>query len=243
MLASRCGKGLLHYRSTLACKAQSSELPIFKFPKFDPNLIYCPYHENFISFLQSTMALSNFLPESLLEIGASLGRAFYEVCKAIPSITEATLIEPSQALAGSFQQLFSGTDSTFPIHFGNHGVMTETKIDTREIYALSKDVKRNLLTLPYELLPSEIIRHDLVICSNVIDQCKDPKALIQFLKDRTNLNGILALSCTYQWHENYLNPSEKPIVNVSTLFDERWELLGKTNLEYRFRRNERFWSS
>ncbi len=212
----------------------------FQFPKFDPQPIYCPYHEKFIAFIDSIIGNTQLQPKSVLEIGSSLGRTFYETCKRMPSIEKATLVEPSQKFAQAFEALFSGNQISMPTFVGNNGFMSQVKLDTEMIRTASASVSRRLINLPYEACSSEIIPHDLVLCSNVVDQCKNPRKLVELLKHNTKNTGILALSCTYQWNEKYLEANEEPINDVRSLFGLGWKLLGTTNLEYSLRKNERF---
>ena len=47
----------------------------------------------------------------MLEVGSSLGRTFFEVCKRIQSMQSATLIEPSQNLFTTFDKIFAGAEA------------------------------------------------------------------------------------------------------------------------------------
>src|SRR4051812_44775718 len=78
----------------------------FKFVPFDPPLLYCDSHQKVAGFLGRTLASAGVAPARLLEIGSALGRGLYELCQRTPSLRSATLIEPSQNLADTFESLF-----------------------------------------------------------------------------------------------------------------------------------------
>jgi SAM-dependent methyltransferase len=106
--------------------------------------------------------------------------------------------------------------------------------------------KLNLINLPFEKITEKLSPADLVICSNVIDQCDKPLSLIDFLVPLVKPGGVLVLSCTYQWNEKYvgqINYPNYPIQDINDLFGPKWSRLGETNLEFRCRKNERFWST
>jgi len=69
----------------------------FEFPPFPEGLLYSRYHEDFAELLRQAIGPAR--PARLLEVGSSLGRTFYEVCRRMPELREATLVEPSQNLA------------------------------------------------------------------------------------------------------------------------------------------------
>jgi len=83
-----------------------------------------------------------------------------------------------------------------------------------------------------------------VICSNVIDQCEKPRELVELLKRQTVQGGWLALSCTYQWSDEYVTPTEAPIRDIRELFaGPEWRLCDESDIEFRCRRSERHWVS
>ena len=168
-----------------------------QFPKFPSHHLYCEYHEEFVSFIAQTLNASELKPSDLLEIGTSLGRTFYEVCKKIKSVKSAILIEPSQNFYQSFEKIISGNGSVkFPILYGYKGE-EEVEFDPSMIRKVCARVEVTKLNKPYEDL-KQLPMSDLVICSHVIDQCNNPKGLVEFLKAQTAYNGVLALSCSYR---------------------------------------------
>lgn len=211
----------------------------FEYPQFDSMKLYSNYHREFVDFLASKID-PEIKPDSLLEIGSSLGRTFYELCNQIPTLTSATLLEPSQMLADCFSKIFSGRAiSAFPMLLGNRELQN-IEVDTRAIGKSCGRVKFSLLNSQFQDIDSGKT-FDLVVCSNVIDQCHNPLELIEVLKNSTKAGGILALSCTYQWNDKYLEASKQNITNVANYFGKGWSMLGEKDIEFKVRRSERHW--
>lgn len=213
----------------------------FEYSEFNPALLYSSYHEDFIAFLDAALRSAKLQPIHLLEVGSSLGRNFYEACKTFPTLKNATLLEPSENLSRLFKQIFeSETIDSYPYLKGNSD-LSSISFDTRSIQTTCADVQYNLVNEPFEFALMDDIESDLVICSNVLDQCQNPLGLIDFLKSHTKANGVLALSCTYQWNDKYIKSANIPISNINHCFNSGWTLLGETNIEFRCRRAERYW--
>lgn len=208
----------------------------FEFSPFDPNELHSNYHQRLAQFIAAKVAK----PERLLEIGSSLGRTFFEVCQNVPSIQSATLVEPSKNLFDGFQKLFSGQETAgFPVLKGNVEIADVT-VDTQAIHQACAQVDFSVLNIPFDKMPS-VQQADLVICSNVIDQCKDPIGLVNLLKNLTSPKGYLVISCTYQWQEKYIGNAPEPITDIRDLFGPEWRCLGETNIAFKLRGYERYW--
>lgn len=220
-------------------KNSKDKLIHFEYPEFDPKLLYSNYHQEFIQFLNTEIKKFGIEPESILEIGSSLGRTFYELCLTQTSLKMADLVEPSQLLASSFTKIFKGVqNSTFPILVGN------SKLQNIEF--MSQDIRSACAFVDFRVINSAFQEikpkpYDLVICSNVIDQCHEPLALVDFLKNSTGQGGLLAMSCTYQWNDKYIEPLKQNIANVADLFGQDWILLAEKDIEFKCRRSERHW--
>lgn len=214
---------------------------LFAFAPFDPAALYCDYHERMVEGLAKCLREVDVQPKRMLEVGSSLGRTFYEVCKRIESVESAALVEPSENLNCLFDQIFAGEDSArFSVLSGN-SEFTEIEINTGSIQAACKRVKVERRKVPFQNLEDRD-GFNLAICSNVIDQCADPHKLVDLLKNSVVNKGVVALSCTYQWNAKYIgNAPLDPISNVCHLFGTGWKLLGEMNLPFALRANERHW--
>lgn len=215
--------------------------PNFTFARFDPLYLYSNYHEQQIDFLKSELSKLKILPQTMLEVGSSLGRTFYEVCNKMPSIKSTTLIEPSQNLSTAFHKIFSGQDiESFSILQGNIGT-EEITLDTKPIREVCAKVQMTQFNCTFQDAPKNLGQFDLVICANVIDQCQDHLKLVEFLKTSVNPGGLLLLSCTYQWQNKYIGNAGYQIKDINELFDSRWMQLNQTNIPFQCRVNERHW--
>lgn len=211
----------------------------FEYPEFDSKILYSKYHYEFVQFLNAEIQKSSMKPESILEIGSSLGRTFYELCLTQTSLRRADLVEPSQLLASGFAKIFQGTqNSVFPMLVGNR--------ELQNIEFNSQNIRNACAFVDFRVINSAFQEikpkpYDLVICSNVIDQCHEPLALIDLLKESTSDGGLLTMSCTYQWNDKYIEPSKQTITNVADLFGNDWILLAEKDIEFKCRRSERHW--
>jgi SAM-dependent methyltransferase len=215
--------------------------PSFEFAPFESSALYSNYHERLIDFLGTVLKKEDAVPQRMLEVGSSLGRTFFEVCRRIPSIETATLIEPSQNLFSTFEKIFTGGDvATASILKGNLS-MDEVSINTRPIQAACSKVKTNTLNIPFQKIAEDLGHFDLVICSNVIDQCHDHLKLVEFLQRSTAPGGTLLLSCSYQWADKYIGNAPVIVKDINELFSANWKYMGETNLPFHVRIYERYW--
>lgn len=213
-------------------RTEGERRPRFEYPYFDPRRLYSDYHERFVSLIPDEK------PRRMLEIGSSLGRTLYECALRFPTLERATLVEPSANLAGTFREIFEG-DAPLRVLKGNSG-FTDVTLDRAPIRAACARVAVDLKTTPFQDLAPPRPDYDLVICSNVIDQCPDTEALIAHLTRSLAPGGVLALSCTYQWQDKYLGNASPRIRNLADHLFPR-PLLAEDNIPFHVRVNERHW--
>jgi len=212
-----------------------------EYPSFDLQDLYSDYHEKMVLVLKQELGKISAEPKSMLEVGSALGRTYYEVCKRIDSLQVATLVEPSKNLLSLFHKIFrDGGEQSFPVQKGNNG-LSSLQMNTDPIKQACAKVDVSTYNEPFTNLPKDLKPSDLVICSNVIDQCHNPRDLVQFIQDQTAPAGVLVLSCTYQWNPKYENATTSEIKNINDLFGKGWTYLNETNLSFKVRRSERFW--
>jgi hypothetical protein len=156
--------------------------PEFAFAPFDASLLYSNYHQRLVEFLAGALNKAEARPLNLLEVGSSLGRTFYEVCQKINSVKRATLIEPSVSLFSTFNQIFTKDGvAQLSILKGNLE-MAEVSLNTASIRAACCGVEVTPLNSSFQELKGDVGKFDLIICSNVIDQCYDHLQLVEFLQ-------------------------------------------------------------
>lgn len=214
---------------------------IFAFPPFDSTTLYSGRHEECAEFILGAAARQAMTAQTMLEVGASLGRGFFEIAKRSPALRSATLIEPSNLLLDTFVQIFAGGRHTYPVVRGNRREQVQVLFDSSHVQDAVKGIDLRLVNEPYQALAHLPDNFGLVVCLNVLDQCQDPRALVRFLQTRTAPGGVLALSCSYQWNEKHLGTSATPFWNMNELFDDTWTFLDETNMDFRLRIVERHW--
>lgn len=214
----------------------------FEFAAFEMKDLYSPYHERLVEFIAAELAKVPIKPLRVLEIGSSTGRTFYEICRRIDSVKQATLVEPSKNLFDVFSKIMDPKIDVdyFPVLKG-HAQLVEVAMSTSAIKKACASVEVQVLNLPFEQLTPDLGQFDLVICSNVIDQCHEPLKLVELLKKSTAPGGMIALSCTYQWQPKYRGLPAKPIRHLDELFTEDWSVRNETQIPFQLRVNERHW--
>lgn len=178
-------------------------------------------------------------PQSMLEIGPALGRTCHQTLQNFPSITSVTVVEPSKRLLSGFRRLLvEGQITSFP-YIHSLREFKSLEIDTRTIADECRHVDFTLINEPMQ---SNTItgQFDLVYCLNVLDQVASPVEIVSAAKACTKHNGALVLACSYQWGKKYLEKPQDMVGDINEYFDASWEKIGETNLEYKFRFNERF---
>lgn len=212
----------------------------FHFPRFNSSNLYSSYHERFVSLIRLASDKVSGKPTSVLEIGSSLGRTYFEIAKSFSSVEKAVLVEPSENLESTFKNIFlSEKLNQFPT-LSKYKNIEYVSFDTSKIRNCCAHINLEVLNKKYVEL-SQLGHFDLVVCSNVIDQCESPNSLVQIIKDKVSPNGLLAISCTYQWNDKYFKSNDEQITDIKDLFENEWLLLGEDEIEFRCRRNERHW--
>ena len=211
------------------------------FAPFEALNLYCDYHEKLIGFLAGQLIRAGAQPKTVFEVGSSLGRTFFEICRKIKSVQQATLIEPSENLATTFTNIFQAKGPLRLRVLKGNVDLTEVTLDTQLIQSACAGVELTLIPSSFQSLTPPPGPFDLTVCSNVIDQCRDPEKLAELLKTATALNGVLVISCTYQWQTKYIGNATKQIQNIADLFGPAWHKLGETNIPFQLRGHERYW--
>ncbi len=214
----------------------------FHFAPFNPAQLYSPYHEQSTKLLLGAMDSVGARPATMLEIGASLGRNFFEVCSVVDTLRAAKLVEPSKLLFDGQRRIFEGDPRPKFNTLVGLGDFAEVTLDAAPIRTACSKVDVTALNIPFQELKLKDT-FDLVVCSNVIDQCKNHFALVDLLKERTAPGGLLLFSCTYQWQSKYIGNAVREITNINDLFRGGWRCLAEDNIPFHVRANERHWLS
>ncbi|MFM2485205.1 methyltransferase domain-containing protein [Celerinatantimonas yamalensis] len=208
--------------------------------KFVPDsFITSDYPQNIAEFIKRAAADGSIAPRTVLEVGAALGRNCYELAKNFSAIEAITVVEPSHRLLSNFKRiLIDGKDCEFPYIKG----LTEREsfhFQTAAITQVCSHINFSLIEAPFV---QGVVdgQFDLSICLNVLDQCDSPQAIVDALKAATALNGILVLSCSYQWQKKHLKNMDEAVDDINTYFGDGWLALAEDDHEYKIRMNERF---
>nr|WP_275440585.1 SAM-dependent methyltransferase [Vibrio sp. Of7-15] len=208
--------------------------------KYVPDSFISSNHtQNVAKFIIDSLEAESINPINALEVGAALGRNSYELVTNIPSISSVTVVEPSHRLLSNFKQiLIDGTKCEFP-YIKSLEELGYLDFDVSTIAKSCDHVSFTLVETPFE--PGVVTKEfDLTVCLNVLDQCESPKILVNALIDATAFNGVLVLSCTYQWNKKHLKEESEAVNDINDYFGDGWEKLSEDEHEYKIRFNERY---
>ncbi|UTV26614.1 methyltransferase-like protein 9 [Photobacterium atrarenae] len=203
------------------------------------SFIESSHTQSVAQFVIEAIEAENIYPKSALEVGPALGRNSYELVTNIPTIRSVTVVEPSHRLLSNFKQIIiEGAKCQFP-YIKSLKELGYFEFDASPIAKACNHVAFTLIEAPFEhgLVPKKF---DLVICLNVLDQCESPKTIVEALMDATALNGMLILSCTYQWSKKHLKEESEAVDDINDYFGINWEKISEDEIEYKIRFNERY---
>lgn len=220
---------------------EQSKVTDFEFAGFNSEKLYSSFNEKIARAVIALIREKKLHPKKYLEIGPGLGRTFYEIAKETTSLKEAILIEPSENLSKSLEKIFlNRTRSPFLILKGN-GDFSEVEFDSSQITSDCSHISKTILQKTFEEAQPDLPSTNLLVCLNVLDQCKNPIELLDLIKSKTVQGGILVTSCTFQWQKKYLGSDYVPFNDLGAQFDEGWEILAEMNEPFHVRLSERCW--
>jgi phospholipid N-methyltransferase len=199
----------------------------------------CSHAKTVAGEISAQISKHNIAPISLLEVGPALGRTSFELLHSVNTLKDVSFVEQSNNLFHHLQQIFTGKVVEFPLiedskslyyaSLSLESVFSKDKLNDIEFDFINAEFDSSLLEKSY----------DLVICLNVLDQCPSPIKLLNALKSKVKIGGVLCVSSTYQYPSKILADGELELHNLTDYFDGDWEQLRETNLDYKIRINHR----
>lgn len=216
-----------------------SEPLISKSKSVPDSFISSEYARNVSKFITRTLTCASTSPSNVLEVGPALGRNCYELVKSFPAIQSITVVEPSRRFLSNFRRiLIDGEECQFP-YIKSKNEIGCFNFDASSIASNCAHVDFTLIEEPFVCgLVRE--KFSVVICLNVLDQCESPSILVDALKAATSKDGVLFLSCSYQWSKKHLKKESEAIDDINEYFGDHWIKLSEDEHEYRIRFNERY---
>ncbi|ELA9310863.1 methyltransferase domain-containing protein [Vibrio parahaemolyticus] len=190
-------------------------------------------------FITQAVSKNGKSPHALLEVGAALGRNYYELVQRLDSLKQATLVEPSGMLLNGLKQLLVEEQQVELTYIHGLNTFKTVEVDNRELVQNCAHVDLELINQPLEKDTVSKF-YDLVVCLNVLDQCESPLRVINALKQATQIGGVLVVSCTYQWNAKHIKDRAEAVDDIKAYFGEDWRFVSEAEHEYRMRFNERY---
>ena len=214
----------------------------FAYPRFEPQRIACDHSARVMELLARGLHAAGARPARVLEVGASVGRGAYELVRAVPSVEHLVMLEPSENLRKLCHGVLTNTGARrYPVLRG--AGLGQVEFDSEQVARAMAHVNWELRGDSFEQAGDVDPPPDLVICMNVIDQVRDPWALVSFLWRAVPPGGFLLISCTYLWRTRYLSARMPPPSNLRDAFLLGWELIEEGEVMFHGRERERAWRS
>lgn len=199
----------------------------------------CSHAKKVAEKISAQILKHNIDTTTLLEVGPALGRTSFELLHSINSLMEVSFVEQSLKLHSNLEQIFTGKLVELPLikdakNLYYASLSLESTFSSNHL----KDIKFDFINaeFDYSLIDKS---YDLVVCLNVLDQCSSPVKLLNALKSKVNVGGVLCVSSTYQYPSKILASGELELHNLPEQFDDNWEQLEETNIDYKIRINHR----
>jgi hypothetical protein len=199
----------------------------------------CSHAKTVAEEITAQIQKHNLAPISLLEVGPALGRTSFELLHSVNSLKEVTFVEQSDKLHSNLQQIFTGKVVKFPL-IKDAKKLYYASLSLESVFSSDKlnDIKFDFINAEFD---SSLVEksYESVVCLNVLDQCSSPIKLLNALKSKVKIGGILCVSSTYQYPSNFLASGELELHNLTDCFDDDWGQLREINLDYKIRINHR----
>jgi hypothetical protein len=203
------------------------------------SFIQSPFFVSTAELINNSLAEAKLMPVTMLEVGPALGRTCYELVKSNSTLSDITLVEPSARLLSNFKNLLTVPGvHTFPYIKGLKE-LAWLDFNTSGIASECSHVNFVLVDQPFDSSTVDA-SYDLTVCLNVVDQCESPMKVVEGLMNSTRAGGVLVLSTTYQWSKAHLLDGDEAVDDINSYFNSDWKKLNESDIEYRFRHNERY---
>ncbi len=180
----------------------------------------------------------------LCDVGGAVGRTVFEIERQFVGLEQLVLVEPSGRFCEWARHLLStdGMLPEFPM-VDRRGSPEWIAPRTRPPPIPRANAR---LTIVNEALERYHPQHgfDLVTCLNVVDRHPCPTELVNGIGRIMNDNGLLVLSCPFDFGESSTPDTGDWIDDLNALFvgTDSWSHVGQDELFYEFRSFNRNWT-
>lgn len=181
---------------------------------------------------------------SFCDVGGATGRTVFEFDGRFPGLEKLVLVEPSRRFCDWAQRLLSSDDELPDVPLVNRAGSPKWLAAKSRPSAVARARERLTIfngTLERFLPQSGF---DLVTCLNVTDRHPCPRELVRGIGRLMNDEGLLILSCPFDFHETSTPNPDSWIDDLNTLFvgSDSWSHVGQDELFYEFRSFNRCWT-
>lgn len=178
------------------------------------------------------------------DVGGAVGRTVFEIERRFSELDQLVLVEPSERFC-EWARLLLSSDAKPPDVPIVDRVGSPRSVTPRKRPAPIPRANERL-TIVNETLEHYHPKNgfDLVTCLNVVDRHPCPAEVVNGIGRLMNDNGLLVLSCPFDFDERSTPDVESWVDDLNTLFvgTESWTHVGQDEIFYEFRSHNRNWT-
>lgn len=186
----------------------------------------------------------SFNPKRLCDIGGATGRVIFELERQFPELEQLVLVEPSKRFCEWARRLLTH-DSKVPDipSIGPVGSPQWVSPKRKPPPIPRADERLSIVNERLERYQVDT-GFDLVTCLNVMDRHACPADALAEIERLMNPNGLLVMSCPFDFDEKTTPNTAAWIDDLNILFAGKrcWSHVGETEVFYEFRSHARSWT-
>lgn len=183
-------------------------------------------------------------PKRLCDVGGATGRVIFELERQFPELEQLVLVEPSKRFCEWAGRLLTH-DSKLPDmpSIGPAGFPQWVSPQGKPPPVPRADERLSIVNERLERYQTDT-GFDLVTCLNVMDRHPCPAEALAEIERLMNPNGLLVMSCPFDFDESTTPNTDAWINDLNVLFGGRscWSHVGEAEAFYEFRSHARSWT-
>jgi len=137
--------------------------------------------------------------KSALDLGCAVGRASFELARSFESVTAVDLSSRFIAIARRFQK----TGKLCYQRLEEGVLISDCEVSLADFNLLDTASHVTFMQGDALRLDEQLCGYDLVLLSNLIDRCPEPRRLLTKIHSRLVMGGLLVVASPYDWRDVY----------------------------------------
>jgi putative 4-mercaptohistidine N1-methyltranferase len=136
---------------------------------------------------------------SALDLGCAVGRASFELARSFERVTAVDLSSRFIAIARRIQK----TGKLCYQRQEEGDLISDYKVSLADFNLLDTASRVTFIQGNALQLDEQLCGYDLVLLSNLIDRCPEPRRLLSKIHSRVVMGGLLVIASPYDWRDVY----------------------------------------